>query len=175
MHKNGIHCIYRILLPAAVCALLIIGLQPFVAKAFAPVRMPPPPPTPPPPTTSTPAASSSAPTGAFIQLQVAFPATWPWEQQHWQTLRTQVQWQDPLGSWHNTAGWYGSLDEIAAGEGEGAVGAQRWWLPKALLGKGPFRWLVYAGDGGELLATSAPFHLPERVGEETVISVTLQP
>jgi hypothetical protein len=48
-------------------------------------------------------------------------------------------------------GWQGTLDE----------GDQKmWWLAPDLFGKGPFRWLVYQGERGNLLATSDPFYLP---------------
>jgi len=61
-------------------------------------------------------------------------------------------------------GWQGTLDE----------GDQKMrWLAPDLFGKGPFRWLVYQGERGNLLATSDPFYLPYAEGEKLWVEVSL--
>jgi len=96
------------------------------------------------------------PVGAHIVLQVppALPGVW-----------TIVQWQDTAGGWHDIDGWQGTLDE----------GDQKmWWLGPGLLGKGPFRWLVYQSTKGDkLLATSDSFYLPDAEGEKLWVEVSL--
>jgi hypothetical protein len=78
---------------------------------------------------------------------------------------TLIQWQDALGSWHDVAGWQGTLDGTS----------QLWWVAPRDLGKGPFRWLVYQSRGGLLLATSQPFALPRFNGATVRIDVALVP
>lgn len=86
-------------------------------------------------------------TGAFIELHAepALPGLW-----------TRIQWQDASGNWHDVAGWQGTFDEN-----------QRvlWYVGADHLGTGPFRWLVYASEQGDLLGMSAPFALPAGHGE----------
>ena len=48
-----------------------------------------------------------------------------------------------------------------------------WWLAPDLFGKGPFRWLVYQGEGGKLLATSDSFYLPDAAREKLWVEVSL--
>jgi hypothetical protein len=85
------------------------------------------------------------------------------------TLWTVVQWQDTLGGWHTVQGWQGTLDEINAG----GVGRKAWWVGKDEMGLRSFRWLVYQGPGGRLLATSRTFDLPRYNGEVVRVEVTL--
>lgn len=115
----------------------------FSAAALPPRPVPP---------LATPAPKLSA--GA-IELHVTAAQTGLW---------TVVQWQDNLGDWHDVEGWQGTLDE-----GDVKV----WWVARADLGKGPFRWLVT--QGGELVATSEAFYLPGSAGETTRVSVSLAP
>jgi hypothetical protein len=125
---------------------------------------------PPPPTlaapTPTPAPSSpAARPGGLIWLRVHFAdAPDPVE------VLTVVQWQDALGGWHDVEGWRGRLDEVT-----GALGRKVWWLPQALFAQGPFRWRIYRASDGALLAQSAPFDLPARVGEIVWVEVALAP
>jgi hypothetical protein len=97
------------------------------------------------------------PVGAHIVLHIPSAPAGLW---------TIVQWQDSVGSWHDIEGWQGMLDD----------GDQKaWWLAADLFGKGPFRWLVYQGQGGKLLAQSELFYLPHSVGETVKIEVSLVP
>jgi len=97
------------------------------------------------------------PTGAHIVLQVQSAPVGVW---------TVVQWQDSAGGWHDIEGWQGTLDG----------GAQKvWWVAAKDFGTGPFRWLVYQGQGGKLLAQSEPFYLPYSAGETVEIEVSLVP
>ncbi len=110
----------------------------------------PPRPTPEP----TPTPRARRPNGA-IELTVESAPAGLW---------TVVQWQDALGGWHDVGGWQGALD---AGD------RKTWWVDKADYGKGPFRWMVT--QGGELMATSEPFYLPEATGQIVRVSVSLAP
>jgi hypothetical protein len=95
------------------------------------------------------------PAGAHIILQVQSAPVEVW---------TVVQWQDSAGSWHDIEGWSGALDE-----GDQKV----WWVAPKDFGTGPFRWLVYPGQGGKLLAQSELFYLPHSAGETVRIEVPL--
>ena len=115
----------------------------------------------------------AAPTGGRIQLQAQFSPAWPWDDVHWQSLWTVVQWYDAAGNWHNVDGWQGSLDTIEQKE-VGWVGQKEWWAGQEILGAGPFRWLVY-GQDGQLLATSDVFALPELPGGTITVALSLEP
>ena len=94
-------------------------------------------------------------TGAFIELQAEplRPGLW-----------TRMQWQDAEGGWHNIEGWQGSFNE------EQRVS---WWVGEEHLGEGPFRWLVYESQEGDLLVVSESFSLPSRGGEVLQVAVSL--
>jgi len=79
-------------------------------------------------------------------------------------LWTIVQWQDSAGGWHDIEGWSGALDE---------GGQKVWWVGPAIFGEGPFRWVVYQSQGGQLLATSDPFYLPDSVGKKVRVGMSL--
>jgi hypothetical protein len=85
-------------------------------------------------------------------------------------LWTVVQWQDHSGRWHDVEGWRGAPDEVVSGEGK-----KVWWVGKADLGTGPFRWLIYQSQKGKLLAQSQPFYLPHLSGETVKVEVSLTP
>jgi len=72
-----------------------------------------------------------------------------------------------LGDWHDVEGWQGTLDEVNDG-----VGKKVWWVVKSDLGKGPFRWMIYQGQGGRPLAQSEPFYLPRSADESVNIEVS---
>lgn len=95
------------------------------------------------------------PPGAYIELQTqaAPPEAW-----------TKVQWQDQAGDWHEVEGWQGTLE---------SGGNKRWWVAAKDFGRGPFRWVVMAGKGGQLLAFSAPFNLPGGSYEIVQVKVVL--
>ena len=54
-------------------------------------------------------------------------------------------------------------------------GKKLWWVAEADFGKGPFRWAVYQGRGGKLLAQSESFYLPQFAGETVRIEISLVP
>jgi len=85
-------------------------------------------------------------------------------------LWTAVQWQDHYGIWHTVEGWQGTLDEIENGKG-----TKTWWIGKADMGTGPFRWLIYQSYQGKLLAKSSPFYLPGLVEQTVKVEVPLVP
>ncbi|MBN1889706.1 MAG: hypothetical protein JW850_17045 [Thermoflexales bacterium] len=162
--------------PLSICfAFLIFGWavtllatpMPAQALPYRPTSLP----TPTSPPTSTPVPSpqptalpapSSPPEGGQIVLCVrgdVRPTVW-----------TVVQWQDGLGDWHDVEGWRGTLDEVASGEGK-----KTWWVGRADLGHGLFRWLVYERLDGHLLAHSASFNLPPVPGQTALVDLTLAP
>ncbi len=172
--------INRVLGFACLCVVSAIVLLPLAAQA-APSAIPPVPtrpsnPTSTPTPTSVPvppapaSASAASPGGGRIELQVKFPTTWSRVGIHWQNLWTVVQWQDDRGIWHDVEGWQGTLNEV-----QDAVGKKEWWVAEADLGKGPFRWVVYRGQDGALLATSESFYLPDTVGRIVQTEVAVQP
>ncbi len=79
-----------------------------------------------------------------------------------------------MGGWHTVEGWQGSLDDILFDAAGNLAGVKTWWVDKADLGKGPFRWTVYVCKSGEAVASSESFDLPRREGELTVIEVSLR-
>ncbi len=168
MPRYPIHSIGRGFLLLGICALLMIAARPWGVRA-----MPPPPPLPPdtptPTPSPTPAVSRMPPiAGGSVRLEVVFPATWPWAQVHWQSLRLRVQWQDQEGTWHNTNGWYGCLDTLV-----GLRGYKTWWISEELLGRGPFRWVLYAGEGTQPLVVSEAFTMPNWTRGRKTVTVEL--
>jgi len=111
--------------------------------------------------TAPPVEIVSAPNGEQIQLHLEndvdeIPAN----------LWTGVEWQDPnTGDWYAVDGWHGTLNTPTT---------QTWWVGSGQYGDGPFRWQLYASEGGELLETSDSFNLPERAGLMVVVNVTLE-
>jgi hypothetical protein len=95
------------------------------------------------------------PPGAYIELQIKGAPTGVW---------TVVQWQDSASDWHNVEGWQGTPDESDK---------KIWQVAAADFGKGPFRWAVYQGKGGQLWATSESFYLPQAANETMRVEVSL--
>jgi hypothetical protein len=118
--------------------------------------------------------SLSLPAGGTITLHARFSAQWPWYEWPWQDVWTRVEWQDNDGEWHAVTGWRGALDSIAT-DGERYVGEKSWWVYQSHLGRGPFRWAVYTHEGGDLIARSEAFQLPDEVGEDITSEVALAP
>jgi hypothetical protein len=140
-------------------ALLLSPAQP--AQAALPPR----------PTVGSPAGP--APAGGAIVLCARFPEAWPWDEVHWQDLWTVVQWQDPhTGIWHDVGGWQGTPDGVEVEDGT-VIGQKTWWVAEEDFGSGPFRWVVYRGQGGTRLATSEPFDLPGFNREVVQVEVSL--
>ena len=149
------------------CALL-------AAAAIPPAAPPAHADLPPRPTKPGPTKPEEKAPGATLKLQVVFDADWPWPDAPWQELWTVAQWQDPEGDWHDVQGWQGTLDGVGS-KGEQVIGYKGWWVGVEHLGGGPFRWQIYQGQGGWLLATSDPFDLPAAVKQVTVVEITLVP
>lgn len=104
------------------------------------------------PTVDPPTAVTS-PTGGFIQLHLTttVDTTGLW---------TAVQWQDADNNWHTVEGWQGTFNP------DGMV---TWWVAPVDLGKGPFRWQVFEGEGGTQLVVSDAFYLPESTLQTVVV------
>ena len=150
----------------SVCILLALALLPLVALAAELPPSPPPPPLPAPANI----------TGATLELRVQFSQAWPWATIRWQDLWTVVQRQKSIGGgWCDVAGWQGGLDGVAVGTDGEITGQKAWWVAKEDLGRGTYRWLVYEGEGGDLLATSDPFYPPDASGRPVTVEVPLVP
>lgn len=149
----------------AVATLCALGLALLPVHA-APPTLPPRPPT----ATPVPPLPKAAPTGALIVLELVFGDDWPARGLAWQDLWTAVEWQDEDGAWHAVEGWQGGPDKVA-----GNVGWKTWWLTNDLLGRGPFRWVVYERQGGAAMAISDPFNLPDTCGQTVPVEVSLAP
>lgn len=161
-----------------------LGLMGMQANAAPPPPLPPvptatatpsPTPTPGPTLPRGPTAPAAPFSGAFIKLHVRFPQAWPWDKANWQKLHTIVQWQDPNGSWHDVAGWRGTLDNVEPTADGHMVGSKVWWLAAENFGTGAFRWQVHRDQAGPLLTTSEVFYLPTTMRRTLVIEVTLSP
>jgi hypothetical protein len=133
-----------------VAALLFLAAQ--RAQAALPPR-----PTP----ISRAAPRPAPPTGGRIALRAPSARGEMW---------TMVQWQDAFGGWHDVEGWQGTFDDIKDG-----VGEKLWWVAEENLSTGPFRWAVYEDKGGQFLAASEPFYLPDAVGATVQVDVSLEP
>ena len=134
--------------------LILTGLVSSVVWLGGPLPAAALPPRPEPQPTATPLPK---PVGGAIELRVA-PAG--------RALWTVVQWQDSLGGWHDVEGWQGKLD---------GSDDKTWWVHRADFGKGPFRWAMYQGVGGEWVATSEGFYLPRFAGDVVRVQVSLSP
>ena len=149
--RRGIVSMWTVLAVFVTVVLLCAGGLPAASKAAPPADLPP-------RETPTPVPRSehgAAPaTAAFIELTVQPAGTGLW---------AVVQWQDQGGGWNDVEGWRGSVDG----------GYQAWGVFPADFNKGPFRWAVYAGQGGKLLNTSGAFTIPDGVGKAVKVSVTL--
>ncbi len=137
------------------CALLVAAWLPVPAQA-ARLALPPRPT----PVLPAPSSSTSEDEG-YIGLRVQSAQADLW---------TVVQWQDRSGVWHDVEGWQGTLDEIVNGEGN-----KVWWVGKADMSTGPFRWLVYQNRKGKLLVKSESFYLPHATSETVQVEVSLAP
>ncbi len=92
--------------------------------------------------------------GGTITLRVTAPPAGLW---------TTVEWQDAIGNWHQVEGWQGTLD---------ADQSKTWWVAKADLGKGPFRWVGYERYGGQRWAQSLSFYLPAINRQKVEVALT---
>jgi hypothetical protein len=105
--------------------------------------------------TATPESTPPAPMGGSIRLTTDGPTAGLW---------TAAQWQDGTGDWHTVAGWQGPF---------GPYGFVGWWFSPRDVGTGPFRWLILAGPGGDVLAVSDPFDIPGHREATLQVHVTM--
>jgi hypothetical protein len=183
--KNSLSGVWLIVVAGALCAVLAAIILPRFAGA-APVDLPPRPVPQPPPggeepsepgPSGQPAASHSRSNpvkGAPVTLKVQFSEDWPEKGIQWQELWTVVQWQDQWGYWHDVDGWQGTLDKVYLDDGK-VMGAKMWWLYDSLLGAGPFRWAVFAGRTGKVMAKTDPFYLPTSEVQKLTVELQLSP
>ena len=134
----------KLLTAILICVLLALVMA-RVTYAELPPRDPPPPGK---------SETDDPPLLAFIELYVE-----PVQSGLWAV----VQWQDAAGTWHDVEGWRDAL----------AGGYQQWALFPPEYGRGPFRWAIYEGAGGKLLAASAPFDLPSMNMTRVTVSVAM--
>ena len=97
---------------------------------------------------------SPAVEGGAIVLHVTAPPAGLW---------ATVEWQDAAGNWHPVEGWQGTLD---------ADQTKTWWVAKADLGTGPFRWVGYERYGGQRWAHSLSFYLPAINRQKVEVALT---
>jgi hypothetical protein len=97
---------------------------------------------------------------SFIEFHLSsVPAAW------W----TEIQWQDAWGEWHDVEGWQAPFDQIREG-----VGIKRWAVFPRDLRTGPFRWLAFQRAGGEVVAISQPFNLPQFQGDAVRVATSVR-
>ena len=85
----------------------------------------------------------------------------------WTELWTVVEWQDGEDGWHAVEDWQGMVDEV-----QDELGHKSWWVAPEDILSGPYRWVVYDRNGGELLGVSDPFNTPD-FWREVVVEVGL--
>jgi hypothetical protein len=143
------------------------ALPPRPTPTLRPTRTPTPTPTPTPTAPSAPPVEDGAEGGAIVLLARGTRTV-----EAWQAMWTVVTWQDDAGAWQPVAGWQGPFDQVYGGHAR-----KTWNVAEAVLGRGPFRWEVYAREavarGEAPLAISAPFDLPEAIGESVTVEVAL--
>ncbi len=83
------------------------------------------------------------------------------------TVWIAVQWLDGYGVWHTVDGWQGSPSSVSQ---EGVL-FQDWAIGPELLGKGPFRWIVYDFYGGTVIGVSPNFNMPTVSRQELFMSM----
>jgi len=164
------------------CVLLVVAFPPSVTSVTeAALPALPPRPTAQPAPTLPPRPSKQPtllppPAGGFIELRAPFTQAALASVAQWQELWAIVQWQDSWGKWHNVEGWQGTFDEFECDEDGGECeGKKVWWVAREDFDKGPFRWVVYQGRGGNSLAQSDSFHLPHFVGQTVRTKASLVP
>lgn len=169
-----------LVLALAGSALINLVMLPMFATAdpLPPRGTPTPPAAPAPTLTPEPTAeveskASSPVDGARLQLHVRYGESWDWDSMVWQDLWTEVEWTDGE-NWFPVGGWRGNLESIEQMEPGDWVSLREWWVRNKDLDTGPFRWVVYQGEGGEKLATSDPFRLSAQSGETMVINLTVK-
>jgi len=112
---------------------------------------------------------------AQFALWVSFTPEWPGLGLQWQELWTVVEWQDPLGDWYEvesddgTMAWQGTLDYI---DKEGKAW-KVWWVDPPDYGKGPFRWVIYDRQGGNVMVVTHNFYLPSGANKRVIVETSV--
>jgi len=109
------------------------------------------------------------PAGVNIILDVRLGET---RAANWFLYWTVVQWQDAEGNWHTIDGWQGNFDQASPAGNEAKV-LKTWWASDDLLGRGPFRWLVYDSREGRVIGQSEPFKMPTSAGQNAVVTISV--
>jgi uncharacterized repeat protein (TIGR01451 family) len=146
--------ILSVLLLAACLAAPALAQEPLPPRPGS-TNLPPRPPSPEDASRQSSSGGDPASPGSHITLSVssARPGLW-----------AGIEWLDSAGSWHRVEGWQGALP--------GGGGTQDWWVGQADFGKGPFRWVVYAGDDkSTVLGASESFNLPTSAGAPLQVSL----
>ncbi len=110
--------------------------------------------------------------GARLQLHLMFSDNRVWDSLDWRSLWTEVEWTNG-DNWYVVEGWRGKLDGIEQTEQGDWFGQREWWVSSKDLNTGPFRWVIYQQEGGDILTTSDSFNLPAQRGETTVVNETI--
>jgi hypothetical protein len=118
-------------------------------------------------------AGSHLPKGGALEMEATFSKDWPWQEMLWNNVWLEVEWTDGE-TWFKVDGWRGNLDTIDQRDGSW-VGQKTWWVAPEDLGTGPFRWVVYDYENGNMISTSEEFELPADHGQATVVEVALNP
>lgn len=83
------------------------------------------------------------------------------------TAWTAVQFQTPDGAWHDVEAWQGNLDSIEDSD----LQFKQWAVASENADQGPFRWVIYTSQGGEVWGVSDSFYLPGGDGVNLAVTV----
>lgn len=153
MHHR-LHFLPGFLLGLTLLAMAVMAL-PSGSAAMAYAQQLPPRPT----LTPTSIPATATPTATAIFMPTATATAVPVEQPvqirlvvdaEYKGAWSLVQWQGGDGVWHDVSGWLGQIEN----------GQVQWRVLPKDYDSGPFRWIVLDQPGGEILAASASFRLP---------------
>jgi hypothetical protein len=154
-------------LPGLLLALVLLGLAwmalPLRPASTAYAQLPPRPTL-----TPTPVPATATPTALPLVTPTAVPVEHPVRirllvDAGYEGAWSLVQWQDGQGDWHDVSGWLGEIEN----------GQVQWRVLPKDYNTGPFRWIVLDQPGGEILAISASFTLPNPSDPLTAVTVKI--
>ena len=151
---------YRLVVSISWLVILTLWATPLAQAGGGPPQLPPrnPPPTTPQPAEQTPDNDDNEkPPVAYIELSAPFVSSNAW---------TTVQWQNEAGQWHKVAGWQGAFDRPYE---------KTWAVEVKDFGSQSFRWVVYDGKAGQLVAVSKVFDLPRGAHEVVRVEAVISP
>lgn len=112
-----------------------------------------------------PASAATASSEGTIALKIVNPpAGDPW---------LAVQWQDSSGVWHNVDAWTGPLYRLTYGAEWAANGYVTNWVDPADFDTGPFRWVLYDREGGQVIGLSDSFTFPSNATDWVWSTITV--